>query len=89
MPGQRVIRLGGRPHRPDVHAPVSDHEPGDLPCVHRPELFYAVRPRDIEAAKTLCADCPARPGCLAGALERREPAGVWGGKLLRHGAIAA
>ena len=31
--------------------------------------------------------CGARLACLAGALERREPWGVWGGELLMSGAI--
>jgi WhiB family transcriptional regulator, redox-sensing transcriptional regulator len=30
-----------------------------------------------------------RPACLAGALERGEPWGVWGGELFQHGVITA
>ena len=33
--------------------------------------------------------CPARVQCLAGALERQEPWGVWGGQLLVQGAVVA
>jgi WhiB family redox-sensing transcriptional regulator len=32
-----------------------------------------------ERAKKVCARCPIRDACLAGALARREPYGVWGG----------
>jgi WhiB family redox-sensing transcriptional regulator len=59
----------------------------DLPCTEDPELFFAESPQDVEQAKAMCRGCPARLACLAGALERREPWGVWGGELLMRGAI--
>jgi WhiB family redox-sensing transcriptional regulator len=57
----------------------------DLPCTDDLELFFAESPGDVETAKALCRECPARAGCLAGALERREPWGVWGGELFLRG----
>ena len=42
---------------------------------------------DVELAKALCLDCPVRTECLAGALERREPWGVWGGQLFLQGVV--
>ena len=59
----------------------------DLPCTEDPELFFAESPQDVELAKAMCRGCRARLACLAGALERREPWGVWGGELLMGGAI--
>ena len=59
----------------------------DLPCTEDPELFFAESPDDVETAKALCRECPARAACLAGALKRREPWGVWGGELFLRGAI--
>jgi WhiB family transcriptional regulator, redox-sensing transcriptional regulator len=59
----------------------------DLPCTEDPELFFAESPQDVEQAKEMCRGCRARLACLAGALERREPWGVWGGELLLRGAI--
>jgi WhiB family transcriptional regulator, redox-sensing transcriptional regulator len=59
----------------------------DLPCGKDPELFFSESPGDVELAKQLCRGCRARIGCLAGALERREACGVWGGELLMRGAI--
>ena len=59
----------------------------DLPCTEDPELFFAESPQDVEQAKAMCRGCRARLACLAGALERREPWGVWGGELLMGGAI--
>jgi WhiB family redox-sensing transcriptional regulator len=59
----------------------------DLPCTEDPELFFAESPQDVEEAKALCRGCRARLACLAGALERREPWGVWGGELLLRGTI--
>jgi len=59
----------------------------DLPCTEDPELFFAEAPADVEAAKALCQGCKIRAACLEGALERREPWGVWGGELLLRGTI--
>ncbi len=59
----------------------------DLPCTENPELFFAESPQDVEQAKEMCRGCRARLACLAGALERGEPWGVWGGELLMRGAI--
>ena len=59
----------------------------DLPCTQDPDLFFAESPQDVEQAKAMCRGCRARLACLAGALERREPWGVWGGELLMRGAI--
>ena len=58
-----------------------------LPCADDPDLFFAESPDDVELAKSLCSDCPIRPACLAGAMERREPWGVWGGELFIRGEI--
>ena len=58
-----------------------------LPCTDNPDLFFAESPQDVECAKDLCRSCPARLACLAGALERREPWGVWGGELFLRGEI--
>ena len=59
----------------------------DLPCTENPELFFAESPQDVESAKALCRGCAARPACLSGAIERREPWGVWGGELLLQGTV--
>jgi WhiB family transcriptional regulator, redox-sensing transcriptional regulator len=59
----------------------------DLPCTEDPELFFAESPQDVEQAKAMCRGCRARLACLAGALERGEPCGVWGGELLMRGTI--
>lgn len=62
----------------------------DLPChVGDPDLWFAEKPADLEQAKSLCADCPARQICLAGALDRSEPWGVWGGEIFDRGVVIA
>ena len=61
--------------------------PGVLPCTYDPDLFFAESPDDVESAKLLCLACPARMVCLAGAVERREPWGVWGGELFLRGEV--
>ncbi len=59
-----------------------------LPCrVNEAELFFAESPSDVELAKALCQGCPVVAECLAGALERREPWGVWGGELFLAGVV--
>lgn len=69
-------------------APAADTAGTDLPCWSTsPDLWFAERPDDVEAAKALCAPCPVRTECLAGALERREPWGVWGGQLVVLGVV--
>ncbi len=66
-------------------AGVDEREP---PCRYNdPELFFAESPADVERAKALCVDCPVRAVCLAGALDRREPWGVWGGELFCQGVV--
>lgn len=59
-----------------------------VPCrTHDSELWFAESPVDVEFAKSLCRACPVRDACLAGALERREPWGVWGGELFAMGVV--
>lgn len=62
----------------------------ELPCRAADEdLWFSDLPADLERAKALCADCPVRRSCLAGALARREFCGVWGGEILDRGAVIA
>ena len=68
--------------------PLSRRSPADLPCrVQDPDLWFAESPAQLEQAKQFCAGCPARVACLAGALRRGEPWGVWGGEIFDHGRI--
>jgi WhiB family redox-sensing transcriptional regulator len=60
----------------------------DLPCRSGDaDLWFAEAPAELERAKALCARCPIRAECLAGALRRAEPWGVWGGEILERGTI--
>jgi WhiB family transcriptional regulator, redox-sensing transcriptional regulator len=78
-------RKGTRPvQEPATSAATEDLR---LACRTDPELFFAETPADVELAKALCLDCPIRRACRAGALERREPWGVWGGELFVRGGI--
>jgi len=74
----------------DAFAAVAFDGPDDstLPCrSNDPELFFAESPADVELAKALCRECPVRAECLAGAIDRREPWGVWGGELFFQGVV--
>ena len=60
----------------------------ELPCrTFDPDLWFSDSPADLELAKSLCAECPLRAECLAGAIERGEPWGVWGGEIFERGAV--
>jgi len=60
----------------------------ELPCrQYDPDLWFADAPADLEVAKTLCGGCPLKVECLAGAIERAEPWGVWGGEIFDHGTV--
>src|SRR5262245_48639951 len=52
-------------------------------------LFFSEELQDIARAKRICAECPVIEPCLAGALERHEPWGVWGGQLILNGRLLA
>lgn len=59
-----------------------------LPCHDiDPDLYFAELPLDVERAKHTCAPCVLKDACLAGALARREPHGVWGGELVLAGVV--
>ena len=86
----------GRP----VRAPGAGGQPGSpaargvaaaptLLCQTEPDLFFSENPEDLRLAKALCEHCPLRYSCLAGALERGEPWGVWGGELFLNGQVIA
>ena len=69
---------------------VPDEQLPELPChVSDPDLWFADNPAELERAKELCADCPIRRMCLAEALERGEPWGVWGGEILDRGCVVS
>lgn len=58
------------------------------PCqAEEPEIWFAETPAGVEYAKALCQHCPFQQTCLEGALERREPWGVWGGELFDAGRV--
>jgi WhiB family redox-sensing transcriptional regulator len=66
-------------------APATD---APLPCgSDNADLWFAERPDQLGRAQALCRECPIRRQCLAGALERREPWGVWGGEIFERGRV--
>jgi WhiB family redox-sensing transcriptional regulator len=59
-----------------------------IPCHSAdPELYFSEDQQMITKAKTLCGGCPMKAKCLAGALSRAEPCGVWGGELFDDGQV--
>ncbi len=77
-----------QPNLGNLHDQAGEVDEGALPCRENdPELWFAESPSDVEYAKALCVDCQVRALCLDGALERREPWGVWGGQLFIQGVV--
>ncbi|ADG98596.1 transcription factor WhiB [Segniliparus rotundus DSM 44985] len=62
-----------------------------LPCQEAldPDLWFAEEPAALEFAKQSCGVCPVREACLAEALRRGEPWGVWGGEIFHQGEVIA
>lgn len=80
--------LREQPTLGSLHDAALEVDSERLPCrINDPELWFAESPADVEFAKELCRDCPVRSLCLDGALERREPWGVWGGELFLQGTV--
>ncbi|WP_344781288.1 WhiB family transcriptional regulator [Gordonia caeni] len=62
----------------------------ELPCQSGDaDLWFAEEPADLEAAKALCRECPLQQPCLAEAIDRGEPWGVWGGEIFDRGTVIA
>ncbi len=49
-------------------------------------LFFSDDDHDLARAKAICRPCGLQETCLAGAIERMESYGIWGGKLVLDGA---
>lgn len=79
-------RPPGEPEPEATRAPVARCADGHGTLVG---LFFSDNVVDIARAKAMCGLCPLQASCLAGALEREEPWGVWGGELLSGGRIIA
>jgi WhiB family redox-sensing transcriptional regulator len=52
-------------------------------------LFFSEQLDDIARAKAFCGACPVQEACFEAALIRREPYGVWGGRLFFKGKVLA
>lgn len=53
------------------------------------DVFFSEELHEIAQAKRICAECPVMAECLEGAINRREPWGVWGGQLFMNGKVLA
>jgi len=61
-----------------------------LPCrQRRGDLWFSDLPDELDQANAYWRQCPLRTACLAGAIERAESCGVWGGEIFCHGVIVA
>jgi WhiB family transcriptional regulator, redox-sensing transcriptional regulator len=91
-----VVPVASRAAAPAAAAPATARlaavhvTTGRTPCASAdPELWFAERPAELNLAKALCAHCPIKAACLASALDRREPWGVWGGEIIQDGVVLA
>ncbi len=85
-----VIALASVTDRPRAGSVPSVTSVDILPCQEEdPHLWFSDRPAELEMAKAHCRRCRMRGPCLAGALDRAEPWGVWGGEILERGVTIA
>jgi Transcription factor WhiB len=47
------------------------------------DTWFSTRVEDVAACQRICAGCPLRERCLAGAIARDEQWGIWGGRVFR------
>jgi WhiB family redox-sensing transcriptional regulator len=86
----RLDRDATGPSLRTLHEHVRHASDELLPCrIHDPELWFAESADQVEVAKAHCERCPVRQPCLSGALQRREPWGVWGGQVFLQGTVVA
>ena len=52
-------------------------------------MFFSDDPMDIARCQAICSRCVVAEECLAGAVEREEPWGVWGGQIFVDGTVVA
>jgi len=71
---------------PEVNTRVARCADGAGTLTH---LFFSDDLFDIARAKAICRKCSQAAVCLAGARERAEPWGVWGGELVVNGQVIA
>jgi WhiB family transcriptional regulator, redox-sensing transcriptional regulator len=89
------IHAGARAHLNMVCGKLSQRTccqvtPSAVPCqVNDADLWFSEKRVDLDRAKAICTGCPVRHECLAAALQRHEPWGVWGGEMVQRGTIAA
>jgi WhiB family redox-sensing transcriptional regulator len=77
-----IIKLGSRSPTPSSVTKTA------LPCQRLDAaLWFSNVPAELNLAKSHCRGCPNRQSCLAGAIERAEPTGVWGGEIFERGRI--
>ena len=77
------------PEQRSSHSPERASGAG-IPCrTNDAELWFAESPDQVARAQQLCGGCPLRVACLAGAVQRSEPWGVWGGELFERGVPVA
>lgn len=88
-----ITRTTPGPSRYSYGSPIEAKPIRDLPAPGRSlpcqaedaDLWFAERPAELARAQQLCQQCPAQEQCLKGALQRREPWGVWGGQIFERG----
>jgi WhiB family transcriptional regulator, redox-sensing transcriptional regulator len=84
-PAARVATIGLRGPARETPPPSQSTR---LPCQQEnPALWFSSVPAELNRAKAHCRGCRDRQACLAGAVERAEPIGVWGGEIFDNGRI--
>jgi hypothetical protein len=86
-PAAGSVRLPGVAPRDSVDAEIDAGARCADPRASLTHLFFSEEPMELARARAICSTCTVRTLCLARALERREPYGVWGGELILEGVV--
>ena len=93
LPGTGGVTPPYGPFRPEAAAATAVPGAGPAPPAvpgRGPGAVVRREPgRSWSRPRSFCDDCPLRDACLAGALDRGEPWGVWGGEIFERGVVIA
>ena len=72
---------------PGAGATMAPAEAAAAQCAGRTGLMFSARRSDWPRAMAVCDGCDQQSDCLAGAMDRREQYGCWGGRIIWHGVL--
>jgi WhiB family redox-sensing transcriptional regulator len=88
IPARHVTSHGHTEQRSVIEDLFGNNEPWMITAVcaqtDDPDAFYPEKGGPTQKGKAVCGRCDVRAACLAYALDRNEPYGIWGGLSVRE-----